>query len=162
MSNGTLNSYVSNREKIDEAFSILTISRVIQGLDYLHKNKLIHRDLKPANILLDHDFLPYISDFDEIRNPNEGEEESDPMTANVGSTIYMSPEQYRGENVSYSSDIYSFGMLAYYLYEKKIIFLLLLLSGFEEGEGIGPEFVWSSRTSDSLDFKMKDWFKCKI
>ncbi|KAK8840589.1 hypothetical protein M9Y10_030800 [Tritrichomonas musculus] len=151
MSNGSLSLHVSsNRDKIDDTFSILTISRVIQGLDYLHASKLIHRDLKPANILLDHDFLPYISDFDEIRNPNEGEEESDPMTANVGSTIYMSPEQYRGENVSYSSDIYSFGLLIYFLYEKKDLYRIIGAGNYIKNENEIPKLSQASDTIQTL------------
>lgn len=85
---------------------------MIQGIDYLHSNKLVHRDLKPTNILIDHDFIPYISDFDAIRHPKEKEDVSlDPMS-------YMSPEQFKGKNVSYPIDIYSFGLIFYYLYEK--------------------------------------------
>lgn len=36
---------------------------------------------------------------------------------------YMSPEQFKGKNVSYPIDIYSFGLIFYYLYEKKILYI---------------------------------------
>lgn len=101
----------------DETFFLLAINRIIQGIDYLHSNKLVHRDLKPTNIHIDHDFIPNISDFDAIRHPKEEEDVSlDPMS-------YMSPEQFKGKNVSYPIDIYSFGLIFYYLYEKKILYI---------------------------------------
>lgn len=125
MCNDTLKSYVSsNRDKIDETFVMSSICRIIQGIDYLHSSKLVHRDLKPLNILIDHDFLPYISDFDSIRHPEEVEEEnsSEPMTNDICPIAYSSPELFKGENVSFPSDIYQFGLIIYYLYEKKDLY----------------------------------------
>ena len=74
MSNGSLDLYVSsNKEKIDEYFSTIAIARIFQGIEYLHKNSLIHRDIKPQNILVDHNFLTYISAFEKIRPLNDVE-----------------------------------------------------------------------------------------
>ncbi|KAK8842215.1 hypothetical protein M9Y10_026446 [Tritrichomonas musculus] len=117
MSNGSLDSYVeSNRDKMSELFSMMTINRIIQGIDYLHSNSLIHRDLKPANILLDHDFIPYISDFETIRHPIGDDESDDEMTNDIGSYLYASPEQNGGRNVSYPTDIYSFGKIISFMF----------------------------------------------
>ena len=41
------------------------------------------------------------------------------MTGDLGSTLYASPEQERGEILSYATDIYSFGLILYFLYENK-------------------------------------------
>lgn len=41
------------------------------------------------------------------------------MTGDVSSAYYMSPEQYINQNVSYPTDIYSFGLIIYYLSEKE-------------------------------------------
>lgn len=120
MSNGSLDTYVSsNPDKINKLFVLMTIDRILEGLIYLHSNMLIHRDIKPMNILIDHNFIPYISDFDTIRHPIKGGVSTETMTNDVGSQFYSSPEQIRGDNVSYPSDIFSFGLIIYFLYEKK-------------------------------------------
>lgn len=118
MCHDSLDSYLSqNPEKNDELFSNIAINRIMQGIEYLHSRKLIHRDLKPSNILIDHDFLPYISGFDTIRHLID--ESDEPMTYDFCSVYFMSPEQYVGTNISYASDIYSFGLLIYYIIEGK-------------------------------------------
>ena len=125
MSNDTLKSFYStHKDKLNDIYSIMTINRIIQGIDFLHKNNLIHRDLKPLNILIDHDYLPYISDFETIRHPIDKNEdpENDEMTNDIGSLIYSSPEQYYGREISFPTDIYSFGLIIYFIYEKKNMF----------------------------------------
>ena len=113
MSNGTLEDFIKEQQ-IDSAYILMTIIRLFQGIDYLHSNLLIHRDLKPSNILIDNDYIPYISDFDVIRKLDNKS-----MTYDIGSPLYTSPEQYDGRNISYSTDIYSFGLIIYFLFEKK-------------------------------------------
>ncbi|KAK8843652.1 hypothetical protein M9Y10_024715 [Tritrichomonas musculus] len=119
--NGSLESYVlSNKDKISDAFSMMTIIRVFQAIEYLNSNSLIHRDLKPLNIFLNNNFLPYVIDFDTIIHPREENESSNTENTNdLGSVLYMSPEQFAGKHVSYPTDIYSFGLIVYFLIEKK-------------------------------------------
>ena len=93
-----------------------------QAIEYFYSNSLIHRDIKTQNILLDHDFIPYLSDFDTIKNIGEGDIKSNSeidktMTYDLGSTMFASPEQLNGDLVSYPTDIYSFGKVINKLYE---------------------------------------------
>ena len=119
MCNGSLSDFISSQEKDinDELFSIITIIRLSQGINYLHSNFLIHRDIKPSNILLDHDLIPYISDFDRVLNLKAKQDNE--FTSDIGSSLYASPEQYNSNNYSYPTDIYSFGKIIYFLFEKK-------------------------------------------
>ena len=115
MCNDSFDTYIQNKE-IDDMHLLITTSRIFNGIEYLYKNHLLHRDIKPSSILIDHDNLAYISDFETIRTEDltDGEFEND-----IGSLLYSSPEQDNGENISYPTDIYSFGLVIYFLFEKK-------------------------------------------
>ncbi|KAK8871415.1 hypothetical protein M9Y10_007141 [Tritrichomonas musculus] len=124
MCNGSLKSYVKSQEnQMSDLFILTSIIRIFEGVDYLHSNSLIHRDIKPSNILLDHDNIPYISDFPTIRPIIKEEKKTSEYTLDLGSLPYMSPEQYQGnsELISYPTDIYSFGVMIYFICERKEI-----------------------------------------
>ncbi|KAK8844481.1 hypothetical protein M9Y10_024341 [Tritrichomonas musculus] len=117
MSNGSLYQI---SDKLNELYSFTIMSRVFKGIDYLHSNLLVHRDIKPDNILIDHDYKPFISDFETIRKISPLEDKK--MTYEFGSCGYASPEQILGEDISYSTDIFSFGLVVYFLFEKDDLF----------------------------------------
>ncbi len=81
------------------------------ALDKAHAQGIIHRDLKPGNILFDGDGEPYISDFG-IAKLTQGSTMLS-GSALVGTPVYMSPEQWRGEKVDGRSDIYALGGMLY-------------------------------------------------
>lgn len=118
MSNGSIeNYYNSNADQINDLYSFLSALRIFDGIRYLHSNHLIHRDIKPSNILVDHDFLPYLSDFEFVRTIEK--EEGTDFTYDFSSKLYASPEQYYSKNISFSTDVYSFGAVLYFLFEKE-------------------------------------------
>lgn len=117
VSNGDLKTFIeNNNEKITPLFSFMTMNRIFQGILYLYSNSLIHCDLKPSNILLDHDYTPYISDNETIR---EFFYIQDKYFKNIGSMSYSSPEQLSGNMISLYSDVFSFGLILYFLFEHK-------------------------------------------
>ena len=121
MCNDTLYSLISsNKERISENFVLITTIRLLQAIGYLHSNSLIHRDIKSLNILIDHDFFPYLSDFETIRHIINEEDQSInlTMTCDIGSLSFSSTEQLSNENYSFPTDIYSFGLIIYCLIEK--------------------------------------------
>ncbi|KAK8847173.1 hypothetical protein M9Y10_019756 [Tritrichomonas musculus] len=119
MSNGTLaECFSKSKIPVNGMFKFMTICRIFQGMNHLHSNSIIHRDLKPSNIFLDHDFIPYVSDFDITRYLYKGGD----FTNDFGSNLYSSPEQGAGEIISPSTDIYSFGLIIYFLFEEKNFF----------------------------------------
>ena len=109
------------RIEYNEIFKYTTINRIYQGIEYLNSNELVHRDIKPSNILIDHDFIPYISDFETIRKIND---KDDNFTYDFGTNLYASPEQIKKGLISYPTDIYSFGQTIYFLIERKDMFNL--------------------------------------
>ena len=89
--------------------SIVTV--LATTLDYLHVNAIVHRDLKPGNVLLDSRRVPYLTDFGLAREIPLGS--TIPMHTPEGTLPYMSPEQFRGEQLSFRSDLYSLGVMMY-------------------------------------------------
>lgn len=84
---------------------------------HLHAHGVVHRDLKPENIIVTDEGHIKVIDFG-IAQLLSDRGLVDEAVANrtMGTPIYMSPEQRENpENVSYPSDIYSLGIIAYEL-----------------------------------------------
>ncbi len=87
--------------------------QVGSGLAYAHRRGVIHRDIKPANILLDRDGNAIVTDFGIAKVAEvPGQTKTGTM---VGTPAYMSPEQCVAETVTWASDQYSLGVVAYEL-----------------------------------------------
>ncbi len=87
--------------------------QVGSGLAYAHRRGVIHRDVKPANILLDRDGNAIVTDFGIAKVAEvPGQTKTGTM---VGTPAYMSPEQCVAEAVTWASDQYSLGIVAYEL-----------------------------------------------
>lgn len=94
---------------VDQAVNI--IQQVLNGLGFAHDHHLVHRDIKPQNILVTKEGVAKLADFGIAKAADAS---SATQTAAVlGSAHYFSPEQARGEDVSYESDLYSAGIVLY-------------------------------------------------
>lgn len=94
--------------------------QVVAGLEHAHAMKIAHRDLKPSNIISCRGDgqvgLCKIIDFGIARFELSSEQAAHTITRTdclLGSPLYMSPEQCRGERGSYRSDIYMLGCIMY-------------------------------------------------
>ncbi|KAH7856044.1 hypothetical protein Vadar_032034 [Vaccinium darrowii] len=88
---------------------------IAKGIEYLHQGcdqQILHFDIKPHNILLDENLNPKITDFGQAKLCSK-EQSVVSITTARGTIGYIAPEVFSRNfgNVSYKSDIYSFGML---------------------------------------------------
>jgi len=104
--------------KHTKAGALLPVEDVLQigfkccgALDYAFKEGIVHRDIKPANLMLAQGTNVKIADFGAayLRKSQAVQ------TASMGSPYYMSPEQTRGEPLTFHSDMYSLGVALYEL-----------------------------------------------
>jgi len=104
---------------------IQIVTGAVRGLAYLHGQNppILHRDLKSANILITRNYEAKIADFGLSRslstNPSVT---SQSMTKKVGTTRWNAPEVLNSLNYSEKADCYSFGMVLYEIFEKKLPF----------------------------------------
>lgn len=96
---------------------------ISEGLHYLHDNNFVHRDMKPNNCLLhstSRGLRVLVSDFGEVQSENAIRM----STGATGTISYCAPEVLRRvtddpsapfENFTFKSDIFSLGMILYFL-----------------------------------------------
>lgn len=105
----------AKKNKITEAKKIEIIFRILQGMQYLHINKVIHRDLKITNIMLDNDNA-FIGDFGTCNILPENKYFTSTC---IGTPYYLSPEIIEGNKYNTKIDIYSLGcMICEIIYDK--------------------------------------------
>ena len=107
---GDLLNYVRKRRKLSEKYAKFVFKQIMEGIAYLHENKVSHRDIKLDNILLDGHGNIKIGDFGVSRKI----EEQEILFEQCGTPAYIAPEivkdmGYKGFPV----DIWSAGICLY-------------------------------------------------
>ena len=114
--NGDLNDKIKEKKQKNELFIEKEILHyfyeILQGLYYLHKNRVLHRDLKTLNIFLTKDNHIKIGDFGvskKLINNNIY------AYTFVGTPYYLSPEICQNKAYDEKSDVWSLGVIIYEL-----------------------------------------------
>ena len=87
------------------------MENIATALVFLEGKRILHRDIKPANIMVDAKGLYKLTDFGEARVTRN----NDNHTIARGTPYYMAPEVRTSSHYDMRADIYSLGMVAYYL-----------------------------------------------
>ncbi|KAH7682670.1 Glycerophosphodiester phosphodiesterase protein [Dioscorea alata] len=120
MANGSLDKFIfSSNNGSNHRFSLEKLTEIAlgiaRGIDYLHQGcdmQILHFDIKPHNILLDHNFMPKISDFG-LAKLYPRDYNFVTLSVARGTIGYIAPELISRSFglISHKSDVYSFGML---------------------------------------------------
>lgn len=81
--------------------------QLINGLKYLHSNKIVHRDIKSANLFVKDGVLK-LGDLNIAKINKLGM-----LLTQTGTPYYASPEIWDGKPYDYKSDIWSVGIVLY-------------------------------------------------
>jgi len=120
--NGDLESYIT---KCEEHKRVILMEEkqfiaycILHGIYSIHNKHQKHTDLSPRNVLLERDFIAgkitraRICDFGINRILIKGPKD---LKSIQMTSCYIAPEMTEG-NIDYSADVWSFGMMLYFLY----------------------------------------------
>lgn len=123
MDNGNLVEYMK-KNKLTKEQKINIMIEITIAINYLHNRNpetIIHRDIKPTNILVNKYGNIKLSDFG-ISKIIQKVDASCDNSNEKGTYIWMAPEVVMGINYNHTADIYSLGLLMYFIWTEKLPF----------------------------------------
>ncbi|CAD8195862.1 unnamed protein product [Paramecium octaurelia] len=115
--NGDLNNLLKNSKLEEDEIKPIFIE-ILKGMKYIHQKGIVHRDLKIDNILIDENKVVKIADFGFAKYYNQ----NDVLTSYCGTPATMAPEVLNQEEYDYKCDIWSLGVILYYMIYRKYHF----------------------------------------
>ena len=113
-----LDRFIARQGRCSVADTVQLLRPIAEALDAAHAAGVVHRDLKPQNIYLIWDAagetVPKLLDFGMAKLLGESPVHTVSGTP-LGTPLYMSPEQARGDLVDGRSDVYALGVLCHEL-----------------------------------------------
>lgn len=108
---GTLADQLQERGELPWETAVDYAIQMCEALEYAHQRGITHRDVKPGNFLLTKSGQLKLSDFGLASIASESRLTASGRT--VGTILYMSPEQIRGEPVTTKVDLYGLGCVIF-------------------------------------------------
>ncbi len=96
------------------------VAAVASALYAAHMRGIVHRDIKPENIMVNSFAQVKVTDFGIARVMDATFKTQSGVR--IGTPLYMSPEQAKGESLTFSSDQYSLGIVFYEMVTGKVPF----------------------------------------
>ena len=114
-SKGSLADRIRRLGRLSVEEALLITAQIAKGFEAAWEKGIVHRDIKPANVLIDTHDRVHLADFGLAKLVHADSDESALTRAShiVGTPLYLSPEQARGEEVDHRTDMYSLGILLY-------------------------------------------------
>lgn len=115
----TLREYMKRNAPLGLEKSLDFVMQILSALQHAHEKGVVHRDIKPQNIMVQANGKLKVTDFGiaQISDSNQGN-----SGVAMGTVYYISPEQASGKTTTFSSDIYSVGIMLYEMVTGKLPF----------------------------------------
>jgi eukaryotic-like serine/threonine-protein kinase len=152
----SLRQFIQNHA-LSQKRALEIILQIAYALCHLHAHGVIHRDLKPENILITETGDVKVIDFGIAQLQTQLSSEKQRGKRMMGTPVYMSPEQKEDpSHVTFASDIFSLGILAYELILGRlshgVVHLSLLPKRLAEILDKALKTDPEERTQDIVDF----------
>ncbi|HEX3130989.1 MAG TPA: protein kinase [Thermoanaerobaculia bacterium] len=142
----TLRYLLDQTHRLPYSAGLRLAKQLCAGLGAAHAVGVMHRDIKPENLILEPTGNAKLMDFGiarPVRRMETGQTEAGFI---VGTPLYMSPEQLRGEEADTRADIYSTGVVLFEIFTGELPFkgqsaMQIMLKHLEEPPP-APRTVW--------------------
>jgi eukaryotic-like serine/threonine-protein kinase len=107
-----LKDYLRPEARLGLGQTLELMSRLLDGLGYVHAQDIVHRDIKPSNLLVTREGQLKITDFGIAK---VGALQQTQLGMIIGTPEYLAPEQYTRDYIDPRCDLYAAGTLFYQL-----------------------------------------------
>ncbi len=115
----TLREYMKRSGPLGLEKSLDFAIQILSALQHAHEKGVVHRDIKPQNIMVQANGKLKVTDFG-IAQISDANQQNAGVA--MGTVYYISPEQASGKTTTFSSDIYSVGVMLYEMVTGKLPF----------------------------------------
>jgi uncharacterized protein (TIGR02145 family) len=118
----SMKEYLDRKGKLGDEQIQYILQQMLDALEYVHVQGLVHRDIKPSNFMLTPQGKVMLMDFGIAKqlNPGSPEYTSTGTNQQMGTAMYMSPEQVKStKDVTHVTDIYSLGVVLWQMVSGK-------------------------------------------
>jgi uncharacterized protein (TIGR02145 family) len=146
-----LNNLVLKNGPLKEIEIYDIFSQVLSALQFAHEQGILHRDIKPSNIFVLQDRTVKILDFGIAKVFGDNSELTQ-TGHQVGTPLYMSPEQVRSDKtIDHRTDIYSLGVTMFFAYTGSKPYDVYKESQFDIYNKIVTQPIVQSNVDDSIN-----------
>jgi serine/threonine-protein kinase len=115
ISGATLQKVIEKQGTIPENGALTIAKYVTEILCFAWQRRVIHRDIKPENLMVQPDLSLKLMDMGLAKAAGDGKATAGEGGGIIGTPMYASPEQIRGQrDLDCRSDIYSLGLTIYH------------------------------------------------
>jgi TPR repeat protein len=116
----TLDEYINQKGALCEEEATKLFITILEAFSYAHKKSIVHRDVKPSNIFITTEGKVKIMDFGIAKIVEDGANVLTQTGTQMGTPVYMSQEQVNdSKNIDHRTDIYSLGIVLWYMLQGK-------------------------------------------